>query len=250
MNNNILNSFIAKITCFPLSVKQVILLCLYKDLQKTLSDQFVVNPDKDSMVYLYEPILSYVGKSELEERVKGFEPNVYRFMECLDKNMSIIEITLNNFWTIEETCKYFMTALNADCIKTPIPTKILAMAGFIAGLFRTGEYFKRAGKINVDQLEMTIRRQKELTAQGQKIKIAQVMVDLGYITDKDTQSLIFIKEESRKRFILDNSIIPNSAVQNDNSAYLKEIDDLKQQNTKLKAQLTKLLAIFKQNAKK
>ena len=59
------------------------------------------------------------------------------------------------------------------------------MAGFMSGRFRTGEYFKRVGKINVDQLEMTIRKQKELTEQGIKSKIAQVMIDLGCIIDYD-----------------------------------------------------------------
>lgn len=250
MNNNVLNNFIAKVTCFPLSVKQVILLHLYKDLQKTLSDDFIIGSDTNSLVYLYEPELSFVGKTELEERVKGFDAPVYNFLECLDKRMSIMEITLNNFWTLKETCKYFMTALNADCIKTPVPTKIVAMAGFIAGLFRTGEYFKRSGKINVDQLEMTLRRQKELTAQGQKIKIAQVMVDLGYITDKDVNSLVFINEEADKRFIIDTSIIPNSAEQGNAEIYKQEIETLKQQNAKLKAQLSKLLTIFKKNASK
>ena len=107
MNNNVLNNFIAKVTCFPLSVKQVILLHLYKDLQKTLSDDFIIGSDTNSLVYLYEPELSFVGKTELEERVKGFDAPVYNFLECLDKRMSIMEITLNNFWTLKETCKYF-----------------------------------------------------------------------------------------------------------------------------------------------
>ena len=44
--------------------------------------------------------------------------------------------------------------------------------------------------------------QKELTDQGVKSKIAQVMIDLGYITEKDTKSLITIKDEAKKRFIL------------------------------------------------
>ena len=155
-----------------------------------------------------------------------------------------MEVALNNFWTLEEVCKYFMTAVDADLIKAPIPVKIIAMAGFMSGRFRTGEYFKRVGKINVDQLEMTIRKQKELTDQGVKSKIAQVMIDLGYITEKDTKSLITIKDEAKKRFILDSSIIPEGVTAND-SKYLAQIDELKKQNLILKAKLTKLLSMFK-----
>ena len=157
-----------------------------------------------------------------------------------------MEIALNRFWTLEEVCKLFMAAIDADMIKAPVPVKITAMAGFMSGRFRTGEYFKRVGKINVDQLEMTIRKQKELVAAGQKAKIAQVMIDLGYITEKDTLSLVTIKDEARKRFILDTAIIPEGVTAND-SKYVAEIEELKRQNTILKAKLAKLLSMFKKN---
>lgn len=245
MKKNLLNNFIEKLKEFPLWIKQVIFLHLYEDLQSLLSEDFI-NRKEEDLLHLYVPILSYVGKSELEERQKGFEPNMYLFMEDLDEGLSIMEIALNRFWTLEEVCKLFMTAMDADMIKAPVPVKIVAMAGFMSGRFRTGEYFKRVGKINVDQLEMTIRKQKELTAAGQKSKIAQVMIDLGYITEKDTVSLITIKEEARKRFILDTSIIPEGVTANE-SKYVAEIEELKKQNMLLKAKLAKLLSMFKKN---
>lgn len=245
LKKNILNSFIEKLKEFPLWIKQVIFLLLYEDLQSMLSEDFI-NRKENDLLNLYVPVLSYVGKSELEERQKGFDPNMYLFMEDLDEGLSIMEIALNRFWTLEEVCKLFMTALDAEMLKAPIPIKIVAMAGFMAGRFRTGEYFKRVGKINVDQLEMTIRKQKELIAAGQKPKIAQVMIDLGYITEKDTTSLIAIKEEARKRFILDTSIIPEGVTANE-SKYVAEIEELKKQNMLLKAKLAKLLSMFKKN---
>lgn len=243
MKKNILNSFIEKLKEFPLWIKQVIFMYLYQDLSKDISDDFI-NRKKEDLIDLYVPVLSYIGKTELEERAKGLEPNIYGFLECVDEGMSIMEVALNNFWTLEEVCKYFLTAMDLDLLKAPIPVKITAMAGFMSGRYRTGEYFKRVGKINVDQLEMTIRKQKELMDQGQKVKIAQVMIDLGYITKKDTESLIVIKEEARKRFILDTSIIPEGVTANDNK-YMAEIDELKKQNALLKAKLAKLLSMFK-----
>ncbi len=243
MKKNLLNNFIEKLKAFPLWVKQVIFLYLYQDLKSQISEDFI-NKEENDMLYLFTPELSYIGKTEMEERAKGFEPNLYNFLECTDEGMPIMEVALNNFWTLEEVCKYFMTAVDADLIKAPIPVKIIAMAGFMSGRFRTGEYFKRVGKINVDQLEMTIRKQKELTDQGVKSKIAQVMIDLGYITEKDTKSLITIKDEAKKRFILDSSIIPEGVTAND-SKYLAQIDELKKQNLILKAKLTKLLSMFK-----
>lgn len=245
LKKNLLNNFIEKLKEFPLWIKQVIFLHLYEDLQSMLSEDFINRKESD-LLHLYVPVLSYVGKSELEERKKGFEPNMYLFLEDLDDGLSIMEIALNRFWTLEEVCKLFMAAIDADMIKAPVPVKITAMAGFMSGRFRTGEYFKRVGKINVDQLEMTIRKQKELVAAGQKAKIAQVMIDLGYITEKDTLSLVTIKDEARKRFILDTAIIPEGVTAND-SKYVAEIEELKRQNTLLKAKLAKLLSMFKKN---
>lgn len=243
MKKNILNAFIEKLKAFPLWIKQVIFLYLYKDLKEATSDDFIETNEED-MLNLFVPTLSYVGRTELEERAKGFEPNLYTFLECVESEMSLLEVALNHFWTLEETCKHFLAAVDADLIKAPIPPKIIAMAGFMAGRYRTGEYFKRVGKINVDQLELTIRRQKELTEQGQKAKIAQIMIDLGFVTEKDTHALMIIKEEARKRFILDASIIPEGVTGND-SKYVAEIEELKKQNAVLKAKLAKLLSMFK-----
>lgn len=243
MKKNILNAFIEKLKAFPLWIKQVIFLYLYKDLKEATSDDFIETNEED-MLNLFVPTLSYVGRTELEERAKGFEPNLYTFLECVESEMSLLEVALNHFWTLEETCKHFLAAVDADLIKAPIPPKIIAMAGFMAGRYRTGEYFKRVGKINVDQLELTIRRQKELTDQGQKAKIAQIMIDLGFVTEKDTHALMIIKEEARKRFILDASIIPEGVTGND-SKYVAEIEELKKQNAVLKAKLAKLLSMFK-----
>lgn len=243
LKKNILNAFIEKLKAFPLWIKQVIFLYLYKDLKEATSDDFIETNEED-MLNLFVPTLSYVGRTELEERAKGFEPNLYTFLECVESEMSLLEVALNHFWTLEETCKHFLAAVDADLIKAPIPPKIIAMAGFMAGRYRTGEYFKRVGKINVDQLELTIRRQKELTEQGQKAKIAQIMIDLGFVTEKDTHALMIIKEEARKRFILDASIIPEGVTGND-SKYVAEIEELKKQNAVLKAKLAKLLSMFK-----
>ena len=98
MKKNLLNNFIEKLKSFPLWVKQVIFLYLYQDLKAKISDDFINREEKD-VLYLYVPELSYIGKTEMEERAKGFEPNLYNFLECIDEGMSIMGVALNNFWT-------------------------------------------------------------------------------------------------------------------------------------------------------
>jgi len=243
LKKSVLDIFIEKLESLPLWIKQVVFLYLYQDLSEVIADDFI-RQKKEDLLHLYVPDMSYIGKTELEERTKGLDPNVYTFLESLSEGRSIMEIAMTNFWTLNEVCKYFLMAVDSDLIKAPVPPKIIAMAGFMSGRYRTGEYFKRVGKINVDQLEMIIRRHKELNDQGQKVKIGEVMIELGYVTRKDTESLVRIKEEANKRFILDPSIIPNGIKVEDNK-YLAEIDTLKKQNYVLKAKLAKLLTMFK-----
>jgi hypothetical protein len=73
------------------------------------------------------------------------------------------------------------------------------------------------------------------------------MISLGYITEKDTTSLLLLKEEASKRFILDNSIVPQvTSVASDETEKLNEkIKKLTEQNALLKAQLNKILAYVK-----
>lgn len=248
MVKNILALFVDKLLDFPLWVKQIIYLRLYKNLAQSLSEDFI-NVRDDDIFHLCIPDLSFAGKTELTERKGEHDENVYIFLKNVFEGLSILEISMNNFWTMEEVAKYYVLCLEHDYIKNPSSSYIYAMAGFMSGRFRTGEYFKRIGKINVNQLEQTILKQKEDAQNGQNRKMAEIMISLGFITEKDTSSLLILKEESKKRFILDSGIIPKEAppLPGDIIAYQNEIAALSEQNKKLKEQLNKILAFVKKN---
>lgn len=248
LTKNILALFIDKLLAFPLWVKQVIFLRLNQDLASSLSDDFI-SRQEDSLFHLYVPILTFAGRTELIEKKDGLDNNIYNFLSSVADGLSILEISMNNFWTLEEIAKYFIFCLEQNYIKTPDSVQVHAMAGFMAGKFRTGEYFKRVGKINVDQLERTIIKQKEYAENGTPMKVAEVMISLGYITEKDTSSLLIIKEEAKKRFILDSGIVPKESTDApvDTVHFQEEIAKLTEQNNMLKDRLSKILAFIKKN---
>lgn len=248
LTKNIFAVFLDKLLGFPLWVKQIIYLHLYQDLAQYLSEDFI-NVREEDTFHLYIPTLTFAGKNEMVDRKGCFELNIYNFLTNVHEGLSMLEISMNNFWTMEEVAKCFMFCLDNEYIKIPSSQYVTAMAGFMAGKYRTGEYFKRIGKINVDQLENTIVKQKELAQAGQNLKIAEIMISLRYITEKDTSSLLVIKEESQKRFILDLGMLPKevAAPANDLHGYEEEIAALKDQNRILKAQLSKILAFVKKN---
>ncbi len=245
---NILVLFLDKLLAFPLWVKQIIYLRLYQNLESYLSEDFISTEEAD-IFHLYVPVISFAGRTELSERQGGLDNNIYNFLANVDSGLNILEISMNNFWTMEEVAKYFIFCLDQNYIKNPTSVLVHSMGGFIAGKFRTGEYFKRVGKIDIDQLEKTIIKQKEYEANGTPMKIAEIMISLGFITEKDTSSLLIIKEESKKRFILDSGIVPIEASQgaNDLKFYQDEVAKLTEQNKLLKDRLTKILAFVKKN---
>lgn len=237
-----------KLIEFPLWVKQIIYLRLYKDLEASLSEDFIQIREED-VFHMHIPRLSYLGRTELEEQKGGYDDNIYNFLKNVSENLSILEISMNNFWTMEEVAKYYIFCLEQDYIKTPESNLVHAMAAFMAGKFRTGEYFKHAGKINIQQLEQVITKQKELTGKGTPMKMAEVMISLGLITEKDTSSLFVMKEEAKRRFILDSSIVPKEAASKpmDEISYQDKINELTEQNKKLKEQLSRILTFMKKN---
>lgn len=250
MKKSLLDTFVEKLFDFPLWVKQVIHIRLREHLETFLSEDFINVKSQDSF-HLYVPTLSYVGKTELLEKAGNFEENIYTFLTQIEENNNIITMALNNFWTIEEIAKHFMFCCEQNFIKSPVPNAIMIMAGYLAGKYRTGEYFKRIGKINIDQLEHTIRIQKELREKGERPLFVELMIEFGYITEADSKALLIIKEQASKRFIIDTDLIPEgkSIDGKDLDKYIAEVNDLKQENAKLKSQLNKIVLFLKKHAK-
>ncbi len=250
MSKNVLEQFFEKLFAFPLWVKQIIYMRLHDNLAESLSDDFIIT-NKNDIFHLYVPDISYMGTTELEERKMGFDDNFYNFLDSVSKGMNMIEISMNNYWTLEEVAKYFVLALEQNYMKTPTSQIVMAMAGFMSGKYRTAEYFKYSGKITPDQLHDVVNKQEEYIAAGKQIKMAELMISIGLITEKDCRSLLVLKEEAKQRFILDSSMIPDLAVPNQamssekEEEYKLQISKLQEQNKTLIEQQKKLLAYFK-----
>ncbi len=243
---NILELFLDRLLEFPLWVKQIIYLRLYRNLSLSLSEDFI-HTKEENIFHLDVPVLSFAGRTELNDRKNGLDVHIYNFLANTSEGLNMLEVSMNNFWTMEEVAKCYIFCLEQNYIKAPKSIYIYSMAGFMAGTLRTGEYFKRIGKINVDQLEQTIIKQNEYAAKKTPHKMAEIMISLGFITEKDISSLLIIKEEAKKRFILDFAIIPKEItgeIQHLKN-YQAEIDKLTEQNNLLKAQLSKILAFVK-----
>ena len=246
MRKNILGLFLDKLLAFPLWVKQIIYLRLYQNLSEYLSEDFIKTNEED-IFHLYVPVMSFSGRTELADKKCGLDNNIYNFLANSDQGLSILEISLNNFWTMEEIAQYFVFCVEQNYIRHPESKYIESTAKFISGKIRSGEFFKHIGKIDVDQLQQVIVKQKEYEKNGVSKKIVEIMIELGFVTEKDSVALLRIKEEAQKRFILDTGIAPivTQVAPTNLTLSPEEIAKLTEENKLLKDRLSKILAFIK-----
>ncbi len=235
MQRNFLDKFLEKISNFPCWIKEIIYLRLQKD----------IHPEGE-LAYTFatfKPILSDKGRCELTNRQSGFDLNIYNIFDYCDKGATISDITLNTYLSMEEVANYFLFAVDEGYIQIPDNSQILNIAGFLAGKYRTGEYFVQDGIISEKQLDDAVLNYEHRAKQNNK-KFGQSLIEMGLISQKQLNIILSIKEEAKKRFILDHNELPKISEADD---YEVQINNLKQENQKLKEQIKELLSGGKKN---
>ncbi len=246
MGKNSYNEFMEALYKFPLWIKQAIYINLSTDLKKYLSQDFI-SAQQDELFHTYQPSLSAIGEQELENRDCCWDDNIYTFLSCCKNHMNLVEIALAGSFSMEEMAKAFTFCMDQKYFTEDIPVLVSSLAGFIAGKYRTGEYFIRAGKMSIEALEKVLARQQELQSKGKHVFIAELMVQMGIIKEKDMKSVMLIKEEASKKFVLTDEIIPKVAGEEQDINLLAENQKLKEECEILKVKLSRILAFIKEN---
>jgi len=233
---NTLALLIEKIHSAPVWVQEVI----YYDIKNNLEEKLpsIDFNYKDAEIYpIFKPQITFKGKKELEEHSMNLDINVYKCLNEILKEQRIIDITLSNFWTLEETSKCIACCIDNELIYAPQDNTMCAAIYYIAGEIRIGEYVKRINKINVEQLDDLLRKQKEYNIQNpnSQIKTGELMVSMGYVANMDIDKILFTKDEAKKRFVLtlendkDKNIKPvvkNQSVENEKLARIETKVDM------------------------
>lgn len=226
LRREFLKQFLNKISNFPSWVKEII----YNKLSEEID-----NENTPAYIFAtYKPILTYKGRCENEFKKSGFDTNIYNILDSADRDCSISDITLNTYLSMEELAGYFLFCVDEGYFEIPDNSQILNIAGFLTGKYTTGEYFVNNGTISSNELENTPN-------------FGHKLVELGLISQKQLDTLLNIKEEAKKRFILDYNEVPKIKQQyaKETDNYLKQIEELKAENARLKAKLEQLLTMVK-----
>lgn len=238
LNRQFLTQFLNKISNFPNWVKEIIYMQLSEEINKdsNLAYSFAT----------YKPVLTYKGKCELDFKKSGFDTNIYNILSAADNDSSISDITINTYLSMEEVAGYFLFGVDEGYFEIPDNSQILSIAGFLAGKLRTGEYFMNSGTISESELNSAIENHEQ---NKENKKFGQSLIELGLITQKQLETILLIKDEAKKRFILDHNDVPEISQEyvKESDTYQKQIEDLKEENNKLKSKLEQLLTMVKRN---
>ncbi len=241
--------FIQNIKNLPIWVKQVIAKEIMEDLTSKIDEFKELVQDSDLFQYMI-PKLTFKGKQELTERSMRLSEGYYAFLQDSLEGDTIFEMTLKNNWTLADTAKIFIRLIELEFVQVEnyATNKKIAIAMFVAGKIKTGEFLKRIGKIDVQQLEQAIRYQKELNDEGRHIKMASILIKMGFITDKGLDSLLLLKDEARKRLSTISSLtsVDYAKTGSENEQFIRlqrEIARLENENIIMKKRLKKLLNI-------
>ena len=231
--------FLNKILAFPLWVKQIIYVKLESDLKNIFAGQSI-SSNTSNLFQSYVPSITFVGKKELETRVHMHEEIMYTFLKACAEKKSIIDITLDCFFSLEEVSKLLTTALKNEYLMPPDKV-ILSTAEFFASQIKTGEFLYRIGKLTVDQLDAAIRQMRKFEEEGQKVHMAEIIAGMGFIEKNEIISVLIMKEEAKKRFIFNYDVNSMETMNSDVLTLRKQLEKLAYENNYLKAKLKSII---------
>lgn len=245
MRNNVLTLFLNKILSVPFWIKQIMYLKLADEMREQACEEFLENNRREDLFLTFRPTVTFKGKTELTERNCGLDSNIYNFLQCCSEGYNMLEISVNTFFSMEEVAKYYELCVEQGFIIPTVSDEISVMSRYISGKIRIGEYFEEKGIISANQLSEAIK----IFQHSNGKKFGEILVSLNYITDKDLRTVLFFKEEAQKRIVLNYSSLPKvQTIFSDEVKYYKnELEQLQEENIKLKHKMNLLLKMVKNN---
>ncbi len=188
---------------------------------------------KEDIYTHYVPELTFKGKKEFDSHEHGHEPNLYKLLQSALLKKRVVDITIDNFMSLEDTSKLISECIKLEYLNPPANDVVSASVYYMSGEIRLGEYAKRAKLIDVVQLDSAMRRQKELNmTSGKVIPIGEVLVELGFLTKEDISKIILIKDDSKRRFVFGGTASP-AAPQSDDVAQSRMNIEMQQMKMQL-----------------
>jgi regulator of replication initiation timing len=240
------DSLLEKIKDLPVWVKQAFYVDLREHLKSVTPFETLEAISKHNLIQLYMPHLTQMGFKYIKSNGETFETkgmvvskDMKNFLDCSMKKLRIIDICQIHNWPLSHAAKILTDCIDAHLIEPVYSDFISSTIYFLANKIRIGEYLVRTGKITVEQLDMALYSQKYTEdTMGDRIFLAQILINLGYIQTEDYENIIFLKQYGEELFSMSfNDSI--SEVSDDVANLKNEIIKLRQERLKLRENLSK-----------
>ena len=218
--------FYTTIKNMPIWVKQVLYYSLQKDIEENIQ-QNIQLINKEDLLQFYIPERTFRGDKELKDQYYKLQESQYIFLECCDGETDIATIAMNNNWSLSDVAKFLVELINIEFLERPGSDIMYTFANFLCGNIRLGEYCKRIDKIGIDALVESLNHQQKLKKMGQEKGIADILVEMNFLSAQERDEILRIKEDSSRVFRVSGE------------ADAKMLSTLKAQNAALKEQLKK-----------
>lgn len=241
---NKFSKFISDLLLMPIWIKQLLYVYLRYKLEEELTPQYLNSYEIEDIFQLHKSILTYKGKKELETKSLNLSQNHYIFMKDSLDGLTIAELTIKNTWNLYEVSNIFIDCLEKEFIATPSSLKMIEVVRYMSGRTRIGEYFLRTGQISMEQLEVVLAQQEKIKrATNEQVGSATVLVNMGFIPESEIKAVLRYKEESRKRFAMENLDFFNESFSaTEDGATLKAMNErLLKENKILKMKIRNLV---------
>lgn len=244
--NTFFDNVIDKIFELPFWVKQAIFAELKDHIEKETPIGSLDTISKHNLLQLYTPFITKTGVKVLTDTDISFlidktmlNEDIESLLKCVQKKYRIIDICQNNNWTIAKVSKIITDCIQLNLIEDIKSNIISSTIFFLAGKIRIGEYLVRTGRITVEQLDMALYSQKYTEdSLDERIYLAQILLNLNYISKNDYENIIFLKEYGNELY--STSFNENiSGMNNDINNLNKELISLKTERIKLRENLSK-----------
>jgi hypothetical protein len=200
---NKLGMVLSEMANLPLWVLQVIYTDLKSHLEKDEGIHRLSPIDREDFLQLWKPTLTPRGQEALESFSSSEPGNIVLLLDAFRHNDNVAMMCARYEWSLQNACHLLIVALREQYIQPPNSKILEASIRFLGDEIRIGEYLVFIGRLDRTQMQLALQTQEYIqSAMGEHTKIADILLRLELLTTKDVESILFLKEESRKPFRL------------------------------------------------
>jgi hypothetical protein len=191
----------SQLNTLPLWVKQALYLQFGRELEKAFTLLNIGEQSDEDILQFHIPQVTALGNAAAKQRDGQFSDELILLLKLAQQGKNVMNLCAAAQWSLAQTCQLMMEAIDKQLMLPPQSTKSYGSMAYLSGRIRLGEYLVQIGRITLEQLDEALRAQHYISeVLGEKAKLADILINLGTIKKRECESILFLKEESKKTF--------------------------------------------------